>query len=224
MDWNIPISNDEVAAAYNTYKDFVLGVATHYAGSRLLEMLDLAELGSDTEIALSDNFDDYFTTIRNLGELDQSVKTGHYGQLSLRFATIQLCSAFEVLFDSMSRIYGVSVNNEPDVAAMYGTLSSTPILLGNKTIKQIRKLHRKFGVDSVLNYDEVLVKLTAIIEVRNCFIHSAGKVSSEKVATRLRAYAIRHTVGELIQLNHNHFDDFLHYMLIHVRSFMKITP
>jgi hypothetical protein len=224
MDWNVPIRNEEVTTAYSAYKEFVLGVATHYAGSRLLETLDLEGLGSDVEIALSDNFGDYFTTIRNVGDLDQSVKAGHYAQLSLRFATIQLCTAFEVLFDSVSRTYGVSVHKEPDVAATYRTLSNAPILLGNKTIKQIRKLHCMLGVDSVLNYDEVLVKLTAIIEVRNCFVHSAGKVPNERIGTRLKAYAIQQSVGEPIRLSDNHFDDFLHYMLLHVRAFMKVIP
>ncbi|MCX4141124.1 hypothetical protein M0D68_23225 [Paraburkholderia sp. SEWSISQ10-3 4] len=224
MDWNVSIRNEEVAPAYSTYRDFVLGVATHYAGSRLLEALDLEGLGSDIEIGLSNDFDGYFTTIRNVGDLDQSVRTGYYGQLSLRFATIQLCTAFEVLFDSVSRTYGVSVHNEPEVEATYPTLSNAPILMGNKTIKQIRKLHRMLGLDSVLNYDEVLVKLTSIIEVRNCFVHSAGKVPNERVRTRLIAYAIRYDVGEPIRLTVNHFDDFLHYMLIHVQAFMRAIP
>ncbi|WP_175948781.1 hypothetical protein [Burkholderia pyrrocinia] len=222
MDWNITIGNQEVAAAYGAFKDYVLGVATHFAGSRLLEALDLAQLGPETEITLSNDFPDYFTTIRNVGDLVQSIESGHYSQLSLRLATIQLCTALEVLFDSISGAYGIAVDNEPPIEATYSR--AAPILLGNKTIRQIRKLHRVLGIDTVANNDEVLVKLSAIIEVRNCFIHSGGRVLSDGKQPRISVYGISCEVGELLQLKRNHFDDFLHYVLIHVQSLVKFLP
>ncbi|RBB36985.1 hypothetical protein DPV79_23585 [Burkholderia reimsis] len=222
MDWNIPIANEEVAAAYAAFKAYVLGVATHFAGSRLLEALDLASLGPETEIALSNDFSDYFTTVRNVGDLVQSIESGYYSQLSLRLATIQLCTAFEVLFDSIARAYGVTADNEPPVEAPYG--AAAPIQLGNKTIRQIRKLHRVLGIDTVLNEDEVLLKLSAIIEVRNCFIHSGGRVPSEGKQVRLSVYGIFSKAGGSVHLKHNHFDDFLHYVLIHVQGFVKFLP
>ncbi|MBR8333077.1 hypothetical protein KDW69_15640 [Burkholderia ambifaria] len=222
MDWNTPIANQEVAVAYGAFKDYVLGVATHFAGSRLLEALDLAPLEPETEIALSNDFSDYFTTIRNVGDLVQSIESGNYSQLSLRLATIQLCTAFEVLFDSIARTYGVTDNNAPAIEATYG--KAVRIKLGNKTIRQIRKLHRALEIDTVLNDDEVLIKLSAIIEVRNCFIHSGGRVSTEEKQLRIGAYGIPCAVGDSLQLKHNHFDDFLHYMLIHIRAFVTCTP
>lgn len=222
MDWNIPIANEEVAAAYNAFKDYILGVATHFAGSRLLEALDLSQFAPETEIALSNDFSDYFTTIRNVGDLVESIESGHYSQLSLRLATIQLCTAFEILFDSISRTYGVTADNEPPIEAPNGGVA--PIQLGNKTIRQIRKLHRVLGIDTVLNDDEVLLKLSAIIEVRNCFIHSGGRVPSEGKQVRLSVYGISSEVGESVHLKRNHFDEFLHYALIHVRGFVRFLP
>lgn len=223
MDWKIPIANKEVAAAYGAFIDYILGVATHFAGSTLLETLDLSPLGPETGIALSNNFADYFTTIRNVGNLVQSIESGYYSQLSLRLATIQLCTAFEVLFDSISQTYGVTADNEPPIEARYSR-STAPILLGNKTIRQIRRLHRVLEIDTGLNDDEVLAKLSAIIEVRNCFIHSGGRVLSERKRVRLSVYGISSEVGESLHLKHNHFDDFLHYMLIHAQMFVKYLP
>ncbi|KVE79341.1 hypothetical protein WI98_02720 [Burkholderia vietnamiensis] len=211
-----------MATAYVAFNDFVLGVATHFAGSRLMEAIDLTALGTETEIALSRDFPDYFTTIRNVGELARSIESGDYSQLSLRLATVQLCTALEVLFDSIARTYGVAVDREPPVEVDDGGPAS--VRLGNKTIKQIRKLHHVLAIDTVLNYDEVLVKLNAIIEVRNCIVHSAGRVPSEGKQSRLRAYGILTEVGELVTLRENHFDDFLHYVLIHVRAFVKLVP
>ncbi|RQS04939.1 hypothetical protein DIE07_27560 [Burkholderia sp. Bp9002] len=197
-------------------------MATHFAGSRILEALDLAPLGPETEIALSNDFADYFTTIRNVGDLVQSIESGYYSQLSLRLATIQLCTAFEVLFDSIARTFGVTDDDAPAIEAAYGR--AAPIKLGNKTIRQIRKLHRVLGIDTVLNDDEVLIKLSAIIEVRNCFIHSGGRVSTEGKQRRIGAYGILCEVGESLQLKRNHFDDFLHYVIIHVQGFVKFLP
>ena len=97
-------------------------------------------------------------------------------------------------------------------------------MLGNKTIKQIRKLHQVLKINSVLNRDEVLVKLSAIIEVRNCITHSAGKVLSQRTVARLRNYAIHHEVGETIELRNNILDDFLHYMVIHILGFLNEIP
>jgi hypothetical protein len=222
MDWTIPIANKEVADAYSAFIEFLSGVATHFAGSRLLEALDLERLGEDTEIALSNDFPDHYTTIRNVADLTSIVESGYYSQLSLRFATIQLCTAFEVLFDSIARIYEVVVDRDPPVDALNG--AATPIRLGNKTIKQIRKLHYVLAVDTVLNDDDVLIKLNAIIESRNCFVHSGGRVPSEGKQSRLGAYGIRSSVGEILYLEPNLFDDFLHYVLSHVRAFMRCIP
>ncbi|RDT03580.1 hypothetical protein DWU95_10925 [Burkholderia contaminans] len=222
MDWNIPIANQEVATAYGSFKDYVLGVATHFAGSRLLEALDLTPLESETKIALSNDFADYFTTIRNVGDLVQSIESGYYSQLSLRLATIQLCTAFEVLFDSITRTYGVTADNEPAIEAPYG--GAAPIQLGNKTIRQIRKLHRVLEIDTVLTDDDCLLKLSAIIELRNCFIHSGGRVPNEGKQVRLSVYGISAEVGESVHLKRNHFDDFLHYVIIHVQAFVRFLP
>lgn len=175
-------------------------------------------------MAISDDFPEVLTTIRTVGDLRKSMSSGEYGQLCLRQATVQLCTAFEVFFDTVSKIYGVSENSLNVVEASYALISASPIKLGNKTIKQIRKLHDQLSIHSVLNNDEVLVKLTAIVEARNCIVHSAGVVSDANKVLRLSAYAIRHNVGDQLHFPANLFDDFLHYMGIHIVAFVKRLP
>ena len=130
-----------------------------------------------------------------------------------------------MLFDSISEIYSVSVKAPADcVSATYHRVSASPEVLGNKTIMQIRKLHTKLSFDSVLNIDEALMKLNAIIEARNCIVHSGARIQDEKPMRRLKAYAINHSIGETLHLPDNLLDDFLHYMGIHVVSFIKKLP
>lgn len=224
MNWEIFHSDPRVVSAFSAYRNFVLGIATHYAGSRLMEQLDLSALGDDLRLSISNDFPEAVTTVRTVGELRNAVKTGEYGQLCLRQATVQLCTAFEVFFDTVSEIYGISVSRSDCVSATYRAISASPIALGNRTIMQIRKLHNQLSIQSVLNKDEVLVKLTAIIEARNCIVHSAAVVSDEKKVERLKAYAIHQNVGDLLQFKDNLFDDFLHYMGIHIVAFVKGLP
>lgn len=223
MEWDVSISNPQVAAAYGAYRDFVMDVATHYAGSRLIECLEIDGLKSDSELALSDNFPDGLTTICTIADLVENVQSGEYGQLSLRLATVQLCTAFEVLFDAIGVIYSVNEGKSP-VLATYKPVSPDPIPLGNKTIKKIRNLHDRLGMWSVINNDEALVKIAAIIEVRNCIVHSAGRVTDSKVVDRLKAYGIRLKTDNVIMLCSNILDDFLHYMAIHVVALVKKLP
>lgn len=224
MNWEVSHQNPDVAAAFAAYRSFVLGIATHYAGSRLMEQLDLSSLGNTLRLSISDDFPEALTTIRTVGDLRQSMTCGEYGQLCLRLATVQLCTAFEIFFDTISDIYGISVNNRDAVSASYHVIAASPITLGNKAIMQIRKLHNQLSIQSVLNNDEVLVKLTAIIEARNCIVHSASVVSDVNKVLKLSAYAIRHSVGDTLHLKDNLFDDFLHYMGIHIVAFVKRLP
>jgi hypothetical protein len=224
MNWEISHPDPRVVSAFSAYRSFVLGIATQYAGSRLMEQLDLSALGDDLCLSVSDDFPEAVTTIRTVGDLRNAMKTGEYGQLCLRQATVQLCTAFEVFFDTVSEIYGISVGRSDCVSATYRVISAFPIALGNKAIMQIRKLHNQLFIQSVLNEDEVFVKLAAIIEARNCIVHSAAIVSDAKTVERLRAYAIHHSVGESLQLKDNLFDDFLHYMGIHITAFVKRLP
>lgn len=224
MNWEISHHDPRVMSAFSAYRNFVLGVATHYAGSRLMEKLDLSALGDDLRLSISDDFPEAVTTIRTVGDLRNAVKTGEYGQLCLRQATVQLCTAFEVFFETVSEIYGIAVSRSDCVSATYRVISTSPLTLGNRAIMQIRKLHDKLSIQSVLNEDEVLVKLTAIIEARNCIVHSAALVSDAKTVERLKAYAIHHSVGESLQLKDNLLDDFLHYMGIHMVAFVKRLP
>lgn len=212
MDWEITHRDPRVASAFAAYRDFVLGVATHYAGSRLMEQLDLSPLGDDLRLSISDDFPDGLTTIRSVRDLRNSIETGEYGQLCLRLAIVQLCTAFEVFFDAVADIHGIPASRGDSVSATCHRVSASPLVLGNRAIVQIRKLHRRLAIRSVLDNDEVLVKLTAIIEVRNCIVHSAAVVADDRTALRLRAYAIDHAVGEMLHLADNLLDDFLHYM------------
>jgi hypothetical protein len=95
------------------------------------------------------------------------------------------------------------------------------VKLGNKALMQIRKIHTVNSLSSVLNTDEVLIKLAAIIETRNCIAHSGGLVTTQKAKDRLWAYKISSEVGKPLSLKNNHLDDFLHYMAINVRSFVN---
>lgn len=224
MNWEVTHHNPAVIAAFNAYRSFVLSVATQYAGSRLMEQLDLSSLGDDLPLAISDDFPEVITTIRTVGDLRRSMSSGEYGQLCLRQATVQLCTAFEVFFDTISEIYNISESSLNAVDAIYNVISTSPIRLGNKAIKQIRKLHERLSIQSVLNNDEVLVKLTAIVEARNCIVHFAGVVPDANKVLRLSAYAIRHNVGNHLHLPDNLLDDFLHYMGIHIVAFVKRLP
>lgn len=227
MKWNSSGTNANVVNAFNDYKDFILRIATLYAGTRLIEAVDLWELGESFELAISDDFDKGMTTIRTVGDLESSIKSGEYGQLALGLATIQLCTAFEILLDRIADVYGISVSQSDAFEVSYRPTGGAPVQtvkLGNKALMQIRKLHVKTGVDCPLNSDDALLKLAAIIEARNCFTHAGGVVQTLKVKDRLWAYRISSNVGQPLQLKDNHLDDFLHYMAIHVLAFVNRAP
>ena len=53
MKWDIRTANIEVRNIFGAYKDFVMDIATHYAGTRLIEHVDLSELSPNIKLALS---------------------------------------------------------------------------------------------------------------------------------------------------------------------------
>lgn len=163
------------------------------------------------------------TTVRTVGELSEFVRSGAYGQLALGLCVIQICTAFEILFDKLAEAYGVAASKSDAFEANHHSVGGI-IKLGNKTLVQIRKLHQSLSVTSPMNSDEVLIKLAAIIEVRNCLAHSGGVVMTEKARTRLWAYRIDSTVGKPLVLKDNHLDDFLHYMAINTMAFVNNAP
>ncbi|HDR9254028.1 hypothetical protein [Burkholderia vietnamiensis] len=97
-----------------------------------------------------------------MGELARSIELGDCSQ------------RLEVFLDSIARTCGIAVERERPVEVDDG--GPAPIRLGNKTTKQMRKRRHVLAIDTVLNYGEVLVKLSAISEARNRMVHSAGRV------------------------------------------------
>lgn len=223
MDWTPKTTNPAVLEALTNYRDFVMRIATLYAGTRLIESIDLSELGGATKLAISNDFPEGMTTIRTVDQLSQSIKDGEYGQLALGLGVIQLCTAFEIFFDAIALTYGVSVSPADSFDATHHSVGGT-IKLGNKALMQIRKLHTTLGISTPLNGDEVLIKLASIIEARNCFTHAGGVVTTQKAKDRLWAYRISSTVGRPLTLKDNHLDDFLHYMAINIMSFVNKAP
>jgi hypothetical protein len=225
MLWDLETTNKVVLDAFSAYKQFVHALATHQSGVNLLEEVDLSPLGKNFPLKLSTDFDEGATTTKSIKELQTLVQNGAFSQLSLRLATVQLCTAYEVLFDSVADAYSVSIpKNEPAIEVVDPRVSKLPIKLGNKTIKQIFFICELHKIVSPMNTDDTLAKIAAIIEIRNCIVHGGGKVGSEKSATLLRAYAINCKVGEMIVLKKNHFDNFLHFMAINARAMLKNVP
>lgn len=223
MNWTSTGKNDDVVAAFEEYRHFILRISTLYAGSRLIEAVDLEPLGHDFKLAISSDFDEGMTTIRTVDELQTSIKSGDYGQLALGLATIQLCTAFEMLFERISEIYSIAVAKGEQII-LINPISGRSQLIGNRTLVQIRKLHDTKGILSPLNNDEVLLKLAAIIETRNCLAHAGGLVVEVKSQSRLAWYGISSDVGAKLVLKDNHLDDFLHYMAINAISFVNHAP
>jgi len=69
MNWEITHHDPRVVSAFSAYRNFVLGIATHCSGSRLIEQLDLSALGDDLRLSISDDFPEAVTTIRTVGNL-----------------------------------------------------------------------------------------------------------------------------------------------------------
>lgn len=224
MNWDTTCQNASVVEAFNDYRDLVSSIATLYAGSRLVESVDLSVLGSTSRLAISNDFPDCLTTIRTIGQLQDSIRSGGHGQLAIGLATVQLCTAFEILFDRIANEYSICVTPADSFFATHWVAPGGSMTLGNRTLRQIRKIHSVYGLNSRLNSDEALIKISAIIEVRNCIVHSGGMVREQKVADRLWAYKIPSTIGHRLVLKDNHLDDFLHYMAIHVLSFVNHAP
>lgn len=224
MNWNTTCKNSSIVEAFNDYRDLLSRIATLYAGSRLVESIDLSALGSTSRLAISNDFPECYTTVRTIGQLQDSIRSGDYGQLALGLATVQLCTAFEILFERISKEYSICVTPADSFVATHWVAAGGSMTLGNKTLMQIRKIHTVKGLNSPLNTDEALIKISAIIEVRNCMAHSGGVVRTQKVADRLWAYKIPSTMGNQLVLKDNHLDDFLHYMAINVLSFVNHAP
>ena len=223
MNWEPKSKNPAILAALNDYRDFVMRIATLFAGTRLIEAIDLSALGSSTKLALSDDFPESMTTIRTVEQLTSLIHSGEYGQLALGLTVIQLCTAFEIFFDSAAAAYSISVSQSDAVHVTHGA-NGVSVKLGNKALMQIRKIHQIRDFASPLNSDDALIKVAAIIEARNCFTHSGGIVSTPKAKDRLWAYRIESVVGQKLTLKDNHLDDFLHYMAIHVMAFVNNAP
>lgn len=223
MNWEPRSTNPAVLAALNDYRDFVMRIATLYAGTRLIEAIDLSALGASTKLALSNDFPESMTTVRTVEQLCSSIRSGEYAQLALGLAIIQLCTAFEIFFDRTADAYSISVSQSDAFDATHSSIGGS-VKLGNKALMQIRKIHQTKAIKSPLNSDEVLIKLAAIIEARNCFTHSGGVVSTQKAKDRLWAYRIQSVVGQKLALKNNHLDDFLHYMAINVMAFVNNAP
>lgn len=64
MNWDSTGTNAKVVNAFNDYKDFVFRIATLYAGTRLIETVDMGALGQSFKLPLSNDFDEVMTTIR----------------------------------------------------------------------------------------------------------------------------------------------------------------
>jgi hypothetical protein len=227
MNWIPTGQNPQVVEAFEDYRSFLLRIATLYAGARLIEAVDLSALGDSFRLAISDDFPEGATTIRTVGELKQSIQSKEYGQLALALGTIQLCTAFEILFDRISKIYGVDVDNTDRFDVTHTPVAGAPavvVTLGNRALTQIRKLHQTLALRSRLNDDETLLKLAAIVEARNCFTHAGGVVQKPKQQERLWAYRIPSQVGQPLVLKDNLLDDFLHYMALHALAFVNRAP
>jgi hypothetical protein len=220
MNWDTTCANPVIAGAFSDYKDFVLRIATLYAGSRLIEAADLSGF-SDLELKISNDFPDPYTTICTVKDLKDSIDSGEYGQLALEMGVIQLCTAFEILFDRISDHYSISVSKRDAFDVRHWLTAGDAKQIGNRSLMQIRKIHAEKSIISVLDSDEVYLKIAAIIEVRNCFTHTGGIVKNESAKSRISPYAIKTTVGERIILRNNYLDDFLHYMAIHARAFVN---
>lgn len=223
MNWTPRTTNPAILAALSDYRDFVMRITTIYAGTRLVELIDLSGLGGETKIAISDDFSEGMTTIRTVDQLTQSIRCGEYGQLASGLGVIQLCTAFEIFFDNVAHAHGVAVSRSDAFDVTHHAIGGTD-RLGNKTLMLIRKLHLALGVTSPMNSDEVLIKLAAIIEARNCLTHAGGVVKTVKAKERLWAYRIPSTVGQPLMLKDNHLDDFLHYMAINTMAFVNNVP
>lgn len=223
INWESRSTNPAIQAALHDYRDFVMRIATAYAGSRLIEAIDLSALGASTKLALSDDFSESMTTIRTVEQLTSSIRSGEYGQIALGLSTIQLCTAFEIFFDSAAAAYSISISPADAFEAAYRSPTGA-VKLGNRSLMQIRKIHQTKAFTSPANSDEVLIKLAAIIEARNCFTHSGGIVSNQKAKDRLSAYGIQSVVGQRLTLKDNHLDDFLHYMAINIMAFVNNAP
>ncbi len=164
MNWIPTGLNPQVVEAFNDYRSFVLRIATLYAGARLIEAVDLSAFADSFKLAISDDFPEGATTIRTVGDLKLSIQSKEYGQLALALSTIQLCTAFEILFERVSEIYGVEVNKSDRFDISHTPVAGGPVVmvtLGNRSLMQIRKLHQTLNVSSPLNRDETLLKLAA---------------------------------------------------------------
>ncbi|MGM9513101.1 hypothetical protein ACS5PK_02485 [Roseateles sp. DB2] len=228
MNWNSTGTNPQAVEAFNDYRELLMRVATLYAGARLIESADLSALGDDNfKLSLSNNFPEEATTIRSIGDLKRGIASGEYGQMALKMSVIQLCTAFEILFDRLCSIYGCTISNNAHFDVPYTPpfgAAPTVITLGNRTLNQIRKLHQTLSVTSAINNDGPLLKLAAIIEARNCLTHAGGIVQQEKQRLRLKIYGIASEIGKPLMLDDNLFDDFLQYMASHALAFVNKAP
>ncbi|HKW84424.1 MAG TPA: hypothetical protein VJN68_11795 [Burkholderiaceae bacterium] len=227
MNWTPTGTNPLIVEAFDNYRSFLLRIATLYAGARLIEAVDLSALGDSFALAISDDLPEGATTVRTVGELKQSIQSREYGQLALALGTIQLCTAFEILLERISAIYGVEVDSTDRFDVSHTPVAGAPpviVTLGNRALMQINKLHQQLSVSSPLNRPDTLLKLAAIVEARNCFTHAGGIVQKLKQKERLWAYRIPAEVGQPLVLKDNALDDFLHFMALNALAFVDRAP
>lgn len=219
MNWEINCSNKKVENAFKDYRELITKISTLYAANRLFQSFNFDETNRNTAIPVSRDFDQACTTTHTVQDLETSISTGDFAQLTSSLGIIQLCTAFEIFLNTVAKAYNISVSGSDQFCIKHHCIPDGEMKVGNRSLKIIRKIHNQMSIDSRLNDDEVLAKLVSIIEVRNCLIHADGMIQSVNSSDRLKHYRMTFDVGEKLVLEPNVFDNILHYMLIHIRAF-----
>jgi len=215
--------NVRIKSIFQIYQKYMEDIATHYACCTILTMVDTSQLPRDLEFYLRPGPDGVFFGRRTISELETLIQTGTHFELTAQQSIVQMCTAFEELLTSLVEAYKVrEPKNAIPLKLSHRHLPTSELTTRNKSVLLVRSLHSQLKVNSALNWDETLMKIIAIIETRNCIVHSAAVVTDIASATRLRNYGFRISPGEKLIFKEKIFDDMWQYFHIHTESLQRV--
>lgn len=213
--WSLAIEDISLSILYENYLSRIDDISTLYS---VVLFADMKIRGADfikknEEVFLSSNFPERFTTIKNGSDMTACSHSGSLERINAYQTVISLVSNYENLIDSLIEHFDIC-----DRAVKIAKPTSNANTIDSLILKKCQALHDvlKFSSSSIGSHE--LGYFYKIIRIRNRLVHNQGIVKESDLPL-LHDWV----KGRRIELEKNHIDDFIHFLLMPVRSmFMSL--
>lgn len=214
--WSLDIEDKKLSRIYENYLSKIDDISTLY--SVVLYADTKIRCGnfirSDEKILLSNDFPEGFTTVKSLEDMSACSASRNLERINCYQAVISLVSNYESLTDALIEHFKISDSKiKSTTPKLFGNVIDSPI------IKKNQALHEALNINSHVISSHGINHLYKIIRIRNRLVHDQGVIRKSDLPQ------LQHWVKDgKIELEGNHIDDFIHFLLMPTRSmFLKIS-